>query len=409
MYDYSNMFVAADPIARPSPTTSKMSKMAAPFVLSQTSSTALHRSLDAGFLLPTEWYSDPEIFCAELERVHRRAWHFAAHTGELKAPGDVYIRNLAGVPIVLVREGGGAIRGFINICRHRGHPVVMEVANRLKLRCHFHGWTYGLDGKLQHAPRGDSDPTFDPAAFSLVPIQTHVWGPMIWANIDLAAPSFADWIEGMPELMLEHGLDVHAHVFGFDHEWEINSNWKVFQDNTIECYHCPTTHPELSRVLEMNPEKQELYVGGSNWIHHTIPFRSHFKGSLTTQPHDGRPFNYYYHWVFPSTYLQFAGKGFDIGSLDIIAPDKIRFRHICFLPPDTPAEALASGQRQLAVDATIWQDIHLCNRVQAGHTACVAPMARIFPRPESLITHFQHRIVEMVADSQAMSAERHSP
>lgn len=357
----------------------------------------LHRDLDAGFLLPTEWYSDPSIFQVELNCIHRRAWHFATHTGDLKEPGDVYIRNLAGVPIILVRDEEGGVRGYINICRHRGHPVVMELGNRRKLRCHFHGWTYGLDGRLQHAPRGDTDPTFEPTHFGLVPIQTQVWGPMVWANLDLAAPPFESWIEGMPELMIEHGLDVNSHVFGFDHEWDISSNWKVFQDNTIECYHCPTTHPELARVLEMKPEKQELFVGGRNWIHHIIPFRANFKGSLTTQPHEGKPFNYYYHWVFPTTYIQFAGKGFDIGSLDVIAPDKIRFRHICFLPPDTPAEALAEGKRRLAVDATIWQDVELCNRVQAGHAAGVAPTARIFPKPESLITHFHHRIVEMVS------------
>ena len=137
------------------------------------------------------------------------------------------------------------IRGFINICRHRGHPVVMEAGNKSKLRCHFHAWTYGLDGKLRQAPRSAGDPTFDRAEFSLVAIQTHVWGPMIWANLDLTAPSFDEWISGMPQLLAERGLNVDEHTFGFDNTRAINSNWKVFQDNTIECYHCPTTHPEL--------------------------------------------------------------------------------------------------------------------------------------------------------------------
>jgi hypothetical protein len=43
----------------------------------------LHASIDAGFLLPTRWYSDPAIFRAELERIHHRAWHFATHAGDL--------------------------------------------------------------------------------------------------------------------------------------------------------------------------------------------------------------------------------------------------------------------------------------------------------------------------------------
>ena len=150
---------------------------------------------------------------------------------------------------------------------------------------------------------------------------------------------------------------------------------KVFQDNTIECYHCPTTHPELSRVLEMKPELQKFEVGGRYWIHHTIPFRSHFNGSLTTQKVEGRPFNYYYHWIFPTTYLQYSGKGFDIGALDIIAVDKIRFRHICFMPIGTPEEKLEQGRKQLAADATIQQDVDRargCSRPRRPHGADVA-------------------------------------
>jgi choline monooxygenase len=360
------------------------------------SAKALHSYIDKGFLLPTRWYSDPGIFQAELERIHRRSWHFATHAGDLKEPGDVYVRKIAGVPIVLTRDADGVIRGFINICRHRGHPVVMESGNKPKLFCMFHGWTYGLDGKLQHAPRGAGDKTFVPAEFGLVPIQTYVWGPMIWANLDLNAPPFESWTEGMDAFMRARGLAVEDHSFGFDHEWDIPSNWKVFQDNTIECYHCPTTHPELSRVLEMKPELQKFAVGGRYWIHHTIPFRAHFNGSLTTQRHEGKPFNYYYHWVFPTTYLQHSGKGFDIGALDIVDVDKIRFRHICFMPKDTPAELNELGKRQLAADATILQDVELCTRVQAGHAGGMAPTSRVFPEPEFLLSHFQHVIVDMV-------------
>lgn len=359
---------------------------------------ALHRYIDAGFLLPTRWYSDRAIFQAELGRIHRRAWHFATHTGDLQRPGDVYIRNVANVPIVLIRGADEQVRGFINVCRHRGYQVVTAAGNQARLRCAYHGWTYGLDGGLLNAPRSDSDTSFDPGSFGLVPVQVRVWGPMVWVNLDLGAPSFDEWIRGMPELMLEHGLDVADHAFGFDHVWEIEANWKVFQDNTIECYHCPTSHPRLARVLEMKPELQKMAVGGRYWIHHEIPFRASFKGSLTTRPVEGQPFNYYYHWVFPTTYLQFAGRGFDIGSVDVVDVDRIRFRHICFMPIGTPAEKLEQGYEQLAVDQTIHEDVEICRRVQAGHAAGVAPTCRVLPGPEFLLSHFQHVIVGMMGE-----------
>ena len=359
----------------------------------------LHKDIDEGYLLPTEWYGDPQIFKAELRRIHQRAWHFATHMGDLKAPGDVYVRNVAGVPIVLTRDVDGTVRGFINICRHRGHPVVMSSGNQPKLRCHQHAWTYGLDGTLQQAPRSQGDPTFDLAQFPLVPIQTRVWGPMVWVNLDRTAPSFETWIEGMPELMRRRGLRVEDCTFGLDHSWDIDANWKVFQDNTIECYHCPTTHPELARVLEMKPSLQTIRVGGRYWIHHTIPFREGFQGSLTTKKVEGEPFNYYYHWVFPSTYLQYSGRGFDIGSIDILAVDKIRFRHIWFKPPGVEEDEIERGKRRLAEDATIWQDVALCKAVQAGHAGGLAPTSRVLKEPEFLLSHFQHVIVDMMTES----------
>src|SRR5262249_26203916 len=153
------------------------------------------------------------------------------------------------------------------------------------------------------------------------PIQVHEWGPMIWANVDVGAPSFTAWIDGMPERLVVNGLDVEQCEYGFDHTWDIEANWKVFQDNTIECYHCPSTHPEFSRVIEMRPSLQEMQVGGTNWIWHRIPFREGITEGLTFKAKAGEPLYYHYHWVFPTTYLQHAGKGFDIGSVDVLGPD----------------------------------------------------------------------------------------
>jgi len=358
---------------------------------------ALSAQLDKGYALPTEWYGDPEIFKAELERIHRKSWRFAAHTGELKEPGDVLPLTVARTPIVLVRDKDGSVRGFLNICRHRNYPVVTEAGNRNALFCHYHGWTYELDGALRHAPRSAGEPEFDKACFGLRPIQTRVWGPMIWVNIDLEAPSFDSWIEGMPELVKERGLTVEDHVFGFDNTWDINANWKVFQDNTIECYHCPTTHPEFARAVEMKPELQEMWVGGKYWIHHRIPFRDGIDEGITYLRKPGQPFYYYYHWIFPTTYMQFSGRGFDIGTIDVVDVDRIRFRHICFLPPTTPPEILAKGKAQLEKDATIWQDVDICNKVQAGHDTGLAPQGRFLASPEFLLTHLQRTIVEMMS------------
>jgi hypothetical protein len=95
------------------PTTSSVAGI--PPVNLQADAEQLHGNINSGYLLPTHWYADPAIFRTELERIHRRPWHFATHTDDLKVPGDVYIRNIAGVPIMLVRDADLRVRGYINI------------------------------------------------------------------------------------------------------------------------------------------------------------------------------------------------------------------------------------------------------------------------------------------------------
>ena len=179
----------------------------------------------------------------------------------------------------------------------------------------------------------------------------------------------------------------------------------MFQDNTIECYHCPTTHPELARVLEMKPSLQNIRVGGRYWIHHTIPFRQGFEGSLTTKKVPGVPFNYYYHWVFPTTYLQHSGRGFDIGSLDIVAVDKIRFRHICFHAARHPGRAVGARATSSSRPTRRFNRTSDCaSGFRSATPSGLAPTCRVLREPEFLLSHFQHLIVEMMyGDRQAPS------
>ena len=243
------------------------------FGVTDTERRELLESLEAGFALPSSWYTDRTLFDQERRRLLRRGWHYGAHTGELSEPGDQALCQVAGVPVVLVAGEDGEIRGFVNICRHRAHIVVNEPGNRRTLQCMYHGWTYNLDGCLRRAPRAETELEFDPAEFGLIPVQTAVWGPMVWVNVDRDAPGFFDWIGGLPELVATHGLDLEAQQYAFEGEWEIPTNWKVFLDNAIECYHCPTCHPGLADVLEMDPELHKLSVGGRYWISHEVPFR----------------------------------------------------------------------------------------------------------------------------------------
>ncbi len=313
--------------------------------------------------------------------------------------------EIAGVPVLLVRDAD-CVRGFVNICRHRAHVVVLGPQRRSTMQCPYHAWTYGLDGCLRHAPRSDLEPDFDPSQLSLAPVQTAVWGPTIWVNVDVDAPPFESWIEGLPELARQRGLDVEAHRFGFEIEWTVHANWKVWLDNAIECYHCPTCHPDLARVLEMDPLRQHAAIGGRYWSTHTIPFRpvplggsDRDSASRVTSNRDQNPEArlYHFHWIFPTTYFQYAGMGFDIGSVTVRGVDEIGFRSLTFVPTamsEDEVEPCASATPATRRSTRTWRSASRCS---APTPRASPPPGRLLLSSEWLLSHFQRVVVEMVA------------
>jgi phenylpropionate dioxygenase-like ring-hydroxylating dioxygenase large terminal subunit len=359
-------------------------------------------SNDDGRALPSWCYTDRAFFERERDLVLRRSWHFAAHSGQLAHVGDQLPVWVAGVPDVLVRGDDGDVRGFVNICRHRAHQVVLEARNRKLLRCLYHGWCYDLDGSLRHAPRSELEPDFDRLDLCLAPVQTAAWGPTIWVNVDADGPSFGDWTEGLAGLVAANGVDVDRHVYGYEFEWTVSANWKVFLDNAIECYHCPTCHPELSRVIEMDPRLQEQSLGGRFWSTHTIPFRR-----VPGRTADGSPPRlYHFHWIFPTTYFQYAGRGFDVGTVDVRGVEQIVFRHLVFVPDDVGAAVIAEQRQRDAGNPTIEQDVAICERVQRAHDSGAAPPGRLMPDSERLLLHYQRVVVAMMAGEDGSARPR---
>ena len=102
-----------------------------------------------GYSLDQRFYTDPEVYELELERIVSRNWIFAGHESELAEPGDFKVLNVAGESAIIVRSEDGDIKAFANVCRHRGSLVCLERrGNSRRFACPYHGWTYDTDGKL---------------------------------------------------------------------------------------------------------------------------------------------------------------------------------------------------------------------------------------------------------------------
>jgi phenylpropionate dioxygenase-like ring-hydroxylating dioxygenase large terminal subunit len=350
----------------------------------------LRETLADGRALPSHWYTDPDVYKIELTKVLRRSWHYAAHTGQLAEVGDQLPLEIAGIPVVLVRGTDLAVKGYINVCRHRAHVVVLEARNRKAMTCAYHGWSYSLDGSLKHAPRSEFEADFDASECSMKPVQVAVWGPTIWVNPQIDAPSFDEWIAGLKQQVADNGIDIDRHSFAFGRDWQINANWKVFVDNAIECYHCPVAHPSLSRIIDTDPTQQTLVVGGTNWSSHRTPLRR-----TEANPNGDRV--YFFHWIWPTTYFQYAGGGFDIGSIGLVDVDHFVFRSQFFVPDDLDPAELQTRRQRLDDDPTVPEDIAICERVQHAHASGAAEPGRLLVGSELLVQHFQQVLVDTIA------------
>jgi choline monooxygenase len=180
--------------------------------------------------LPWSWYTDPEVLRAEQEQIFRRTWQYAGHLGQLPEPGSRFAARAGDVPVLVVRDEGGEVRAFLNVCRHRGSVLVDEPGTSATIQCRYHAWTYGLDGSLRAAPRADEG--LDRGDLGLRPVRVETHGPLVFVNPDLDAPAF----DRLPDLELD-ALRFHVRL-----PYVLEANWKVALENYLECYHCPVAH-----------------------------------------------------------------------------------------------------------------------------------------------------------------------
>ena len=156
-----------------------------------------------------------------------------------------------------MRDAEGALRAFINVCRHRGAVLTEDCGIRETIQCHYHAWTYNLDGTLRAAPRSAAEPGFDKADWSLLPASVDTWGPFLFVNPSPDAEPLSDALGALPEI-LARDLDVSTIEFHSRVEFGANANWKIVVENFLECYHCATAHPNFSSEVDVHPDRYLL-------------------------------------------------------------------------------------------------------------------------------------------------------
>lgn len=222
----------------------------------QDSITDLIREQKPGWSLDQRFYTDPDIYQLELERIITRNWILAGHVSELADPGDFKVVNVANESAIIVRNQQGELRAHANVCRHRGSLVCLEASgNARKFECPYHGWMYDNDGNLLAARNMPED--FDKAGHGLHPVSLEVLGGLMFICFCEDPPSLESAKRDLAEpfAMFDfENLKVAARKV-----YPISANWKLAIENYQECYHCATAHPDYARMhtLMLDAAKRE--------------------------------------------------------------------------------------------------------------------------------------------------------
>jgi Rieske 2Fe-2S family protein len=209
--------------------------------------------------LPRETYVDASHWGSERDKVLFGEWFCVGRADDLglEESRRLAVVDVVGESVLLTSDEQGRLHAAYNVCRHRGSqivPVTPHSAGQVpspvtcpasSLRCPYHSWTYGLDGRLLKAPHADVP---DPGAFGLTPVGVEAWGGFVFVHLtpEGAAP-LADSVASPARHLARYGLE--ALVTGATLTYRVAANYKVLLENYNECYHCGPVHPELCRLV----------------------------------------------------------------------------------------------------------------------------------------------------------------
>ena len=184
----------------------------------------------------------------------------AGRADQVREPGSFFTVEIAGEPIVVVRDEAGVLHAFSNVCRHRAAQVINQPEGKVtKLRCRYHGWTYDLAGRLRGTPEFDGVADFRREDNGLPVLAIDTLGPFVFVHLPPLPPtaSLADYLAPLPERTAKLGIDKLRFVRRT--EYELDCNWKVFVDNYQDGgYHVNTVHPGLAGALDYAHYRTEI-------------------------------------------------------------------------------------------------------------------------------------------------------
>jgi choline monooxygenase len=366
----------------------------------------VNEQIECAHTLASRFYTDPSILDVERAKIFRCTWQLVgtlSHPcGEVQGvqrtiadPETFFTTEVAGEPVVIVRDKQGTLRAFSNVCRHRAGPIAHDSGCQHVLRCGYHGWTYTLDGRLIGTPDVEGIEFFDRSTMGMVPLRMEVWEQFIFVNFDGSAQPLSTYLGDIPQQA--QGFEFRGLQFAERRDYVINCNWKVYVDNYLEGYHIPIAHPGLMREIDYAQYRTDTFRYHSQQF---APIRA-------MKPKDDGEERFYapgtglqqalYFWVFPNLMLNIYPDNISTNLIVPISTDKTLTIFEWFFHDVTSAKVQERMKRAIAFSDEVQQeDVGLCESVQKGLRSSTYDRGRYSVKRENGVHHFHMLLDEFI-------------
>ena len=199
--------------------------------------------------LPSYYYRTPEIYEREREAIFFKTWQYAGFTGDLTEPGSFITCSVLDQGLFVVRQKDGSLRGFYNVCSHRGSELLEGRGKRSKISCPIHGWTYDLGGEVVGAPGFSKERGVDLEPLCLKEVRVEMLASFVFVNLDPEAKSLKSQTPGLEEEIVANWPELEKMTLVARQDGEIVANWKLITDNFADAFHALVGHPEMDTVI----------------------------------------------------------------------------------------------------------------------------------------------------------------
>ena len=327
------------------------------------------------FNLDPALYVHPDVLEAERKAIFWRTWQFLGPVSSVAETGDYLTVDVAGLGVIAVRGRDGVLRGFKNVCRHRGAQLLPNGAGKCGLIvCPYHKWAYSDTGRLVQAPWFGNDPSIIPEDWPLEAVQLDSWRGLLFACVD-PVESLLDQLGDLVAELADEPMESYTQTDTA--KVEFDANWKIYTDNFVEGYHIPGTHPSFYAAINF----EEFQTTAHNGM-----------VKMTAPPKEGLFYRGKWLWMWPNWTLSLFQGGMNTSRINPLSVGRTEQCYNFYFANTSDAHAEARASTIAGNLAVVREDYEICASTHRNYAAGVYQSGPLSSRHEKGVHYFQQKV-----------------